>query len=249
MEWAREFYEKQNRWSGVYEEEITATNREKAALIAEFAGAGAKRVLELGAGGGQAAVATAALGHTVVAVELVPMLAEHIAQLAATHGVTELLTVHNDDFFNITLTGTFDVVCYWDGFGIGEDADQQRLLKRMASWLAPTGCVLLDIGTPWYAASVDGRGWTVGEAERQYSFDADGCRWEDTWWPQGQPEAAVKQSTRCYSPADLRLLLTGTGLQLQRVKTGGTVDWTAGKWLPEVPLGRAMIYVAELRLA
>lgn len=245
MEWVREFYEKQNAWSGVYEEEISQTNREKAALIETFAGTGPKRVLELGAGGGQGAAAAADLGHTVVAVELVPSLAQQAQRLADLRPLGQV-TVVNEDFYSVSLEGVFDAVCYWDGFGVGSDDDQRRLFQRIAGWLGPAGSALLDIGTPWYAASVDGRGWAVGEAERQYSFDADGCRWEDTWWPKGHPEEAVKQSTRCYSPADLRLLAAGTGLELRHVKLGGVMDWEQGKWLHSVPLKQSMSYVAQL---
>ncbi len=245
MEWVRDFYAKQNQWSGVYTEQINAGHREKARLIETLAGPGPKRVLELGAGGGQAAAATADQGHTVVAVELVPMLSEHAQRLAEALP-TRTMTVINADFYTVCFDEPFDVVCYWDGFGVGSDADQQRLLERIAGWLKPEGSALLEIGTPWYAASVDGRGWAVGEAERKYSFDAAGCRWEDRWWPKGRPEEAVQQSIRCYSPADLRLLLNGTGLALQRIQAGGTMDWAAGRWLPAVPLGRAMNYVAQL---
>ncbi len=120
--------------------------------------------------------------------------------------------------------------------------------QGIAGWLAPTGSALIEIGTPWYIASVDGRGWQVGQAERRYNFDADGCRWNDTWWPIGKPEEAVQQSLRCYSPADLRLLLEPTGLQLAQVKPGGTMDWALGKWLPVVPLERSMNYLATLGL-
>lgn len=245
MDWALEFYDKQNQWSGCYLDEVSDAHREKAALIAELAGPGVKRILELGAGGGQMAIAAAELGHTVVAVELVPSLAAHAQRVAAScdaHNVT----VVTGDFYTVALDGPFDVVCYWDGFGLGSDGDQRRLLRRVAEWLTPTGSALIEIATPWYAASVDGRGWAVGEAERQYSFDADGCRWQDAWWPQGQPEEAVQQSIRCYSPADLRMLLAGTGLQLQSVKPGGTMDWAEGVWLPAVPLKQAMRYVAQL---
>lgn len=34
--------------------------------------------------------------------------------------------------------------------------------QGIAGWLAPTGSALIEIGTPWYPASVDGRGWQVG---------------------------------------------------------------------------------------
>ncbi len=248
MNWVREFYEKQNAWSGVYADGIAPYHRDKAGLIASFVGGGAKRLLELGAGGGQVAAASAALGHTVTAIELVPSLAAHAQKLATTDAVLKL-TVINEDFYTVALDGLFDVVCYWDGFGVGSDDDQRRLLRRIAQWLTPTGSALLEIYTPWYAAAVDGRGWAVGDAERRYTFDADGCRWQDSWWPKDHPEQAVQQSLRCYTPADLRLLLADTGLQLVRVEPGGTMDWDEGKWLPAVPLGRAMSYVAQLCLA
>lgn len=248
MHWVRDFYEKQNEWFRFTDEEVSDSHREKALLIEELAGPGLKRILELGAGAGQVAAATADLGHRVTAVELVPALAANVQRLADSQS-SRKMTVLNEDFYTVDLADSFDVVCYWDGFGIGTDDDQRRLFQRIAEWLTPTGCALLDVGTPWYAASVNGRGWEVGDAERQYSFDADGCRWEDTWWPKGKPEASVRQSTRCYSPADLRLLLAGTGLRLSHIKPGGTMDWEEGQWLPSVSLGRAMFYTVTLTLA
>ena len=248
MDWALEFYTKQNDWSGVYEEAIHDGHRLKASWIEELTGPGKKRILELGAGGGQVAAAMAMLGHDVTAVEQAPTLCAHAQKLAA-EAMAGRLTVVQASFYTVELTGRFDVVCYYDGFGIGEDADQRRLLKRVAAWLKSSGSALFEIGTPWYAASVDGRGWKVGQAERRYNFDADGCRWLDTWWPIDHPEQQVQQSTRCYSPADLRLLVESTGLQLQQVKPGGTMDWEQRKWLPSVPLGKAMGYLAQLCLA
>lgn len=247
MDWTLEFYTKQNQWSGVYEEAIHNGHCLKASWIAELTGSGKKRILELGAGGGQVAAAMADLGHDVIAVEQAPTLAAHAQTLAGIER-TGTLTVVQANFYEVTLVGQFDVVCYYDGFGIGSDADQRRLLKRVATWLKSSGSALFEIGTPWYAASVDGRGWRVGQAERRYNFDADGCRWLDTWWPIDQPEGAVQQSLRCYSPADLRLLLEPTGLQLQHVKPGGTMDWAQRKWLPVAPLGKALGYVAQLSL-
>ncbi|MFN8443522.1 MAG: class I SAM-dependent methyltransferase [Caldilineaceae bacterium] len=246
MDWSLEFYTKQNQWSGVYEAPINEDHRRKAGWIEELTGSGHRRVLELGAGGGQVAAAMAALGHEVVAVEQVVPLVQHAQRLAA-EGINGKLSVIQGDFYTVMLEGTFDVVCYYDGFGVGSDADQRRLLNRVAGWLSLHGTALIEVTTPWYAASVDGRGWQVGGAERRYSFAADGCRWNDSWWPIDQPEQKVQQSLRCYSPADLRLLLEPTGLRLEQVKPGGTVDWEAGKWLPSVPLERAMSYLAVLR--
>lgn len=117
MEWILEFYDKQNLWSGIHKEEVSDGHREKAQLIEEFAGSGTKRILELGAGGGQNAAAMADLGHTVVAIELVPRNAEQARKLAESDAERKI-TVLNDDFYTVALNGQFDVVCYWDGFGI-----------------------------------------------------------------------------------------------------------------------------------
>ncbi len=54
---------------------------------------------------------------------------------------------------------------------------------------------------------------------------------------------------RCYSPADLRLLLEGTGLQLVKVESGGMVDYERGQFVATVPLEQAMWYVAVLQRA
>jgi len=245
MNWVYEFYDKQHQWAGVYEEAINENHQTAAGWIEAFTGPGRKRVLELGAGGGQGAAATADRGHSVVAVELRATACSHARKLAAEND--REMTVVEGDFYTIEVEGTFDVVTYWDGFGIGSDADQRRLLQRVAGWLTPSGSALFEIGTPWYAASVDGRGWEVGEAERRYSFDADGCRWNDTWWPKDQPDQAVRQTTRCYSPADLRLLLEDTDLHLHALQPAGTVDWEQRKWWPDAPLEKAMKYVAQMK--
>jgi len=80
---------------------------------------------------------------------------------------------------------------------------------------------------------------------RDYSFNADGCRMLDTYVPDDGSESFT-QSLRCYSPADLRLLLEGTGLQLADLWPGGSYDVPAGQWMPEVALGRAMSSTAIL---
>lgn len=239
MDWTREFYARQDDWSGVYRGEPQAHHGDRIALLTAHApppGA----VLELGAGGGQHAALAADAGYTVTAVEIQPRAAENARALAAGR---PSLSVVEGDFYAVDLPGGYAVVCYWDGFGIGSDADQQRLLGRIRGWLAPGGVALVDIYTPWYAARSAGVGWPVGDARRVYGFDADGCRWLDTWEKDG---VQVTQSLRCYSPADLRLLLRGTGLALAGVVAGGGLDWDARRWVARQPLGHAMSFTAIL---
>lgn len=219
------------------------------------------RVLELGAGGGQAAAAAAARGLRVTAVELVPELAAHARALAATMSAgpatggrpedgTGSLKVLEGDFYTLDPNGPFDVVCYWDGFGIGADDDQRLLLRRIHGWMAPGGCAIIEVYTPWYWAAAAGREQHFGDGSaRCYGFDADGCRMLDRWWTEGREAEAVTQSLRTYSPADLRLLLEGTGLAVDRIEEGGAWDETARVWQERAPLEAAMSYVARLQAA
>ncbi|WP_235472390.1 class I SAM-dependent methyltransferase, partial [Ardenticatena maritima] len=87
------------------------------------------------------------------------------------------------DFYQVALPEDgFNAVCYWDGFGIGTDEEQRKLLWRIWSWLRPDGVALIDVYTPWHAAKSSGHGWQVGRARREYGFDGENCRWIDRWW-------------------------------------------------------------------
>ena len=156
------------------------------------------------------------------------------------------MTALQGNFYEIALDGMFEVVCYWDGFGIGSDADQRRLLRRVRGWLSPGGHALIEVYTPWYWAQAAGRTMTIGRAVRCYGFDGCGNRMLDTWWDVEDPACAVAQSLRCYAPADLELLLEGTGLHLVAVAPGGSYDAEAGRYEADAPLERAMSYVATL---
>ena len=171
MDWVADFYERQHQWlRDYYLGDVIDQHRAQAARIERLAGTPPKRVLELGAGGGQGAAA-AALGYDVTAVELLPAAAAHARGPASQHR-PGWLTIVEGDFYTVTLGGPFDVVC---GFGIGTDADQARLLRRVAGWLAANGCALIEVFTPWYWANAAGREMRFGNLVRRYGFDADGA--------------------------------------------------------------------------
>lgn len=239
--WAQNFYERQGQLTGCYAAPLHPYHHEQAAWLRErHAG---PQLLELGAGGGQFAVAAALAGFEVTALELLPDARAATEALAGEHGVAvRALTA---DFYTFPLPERFDTVCYWDGFGIGEDGEQRALLRRVHSWLRPGGRAYLDVYTPWYWAGHAGytRHW-LQEVVQTYGFDARGCRMTDTYAP--PDEAPITQSLRCYSPADLELLLYGTGLRLLDVTPGGRYDPHAGVWHPNVPLGECMTYRAVL---
>jgi len=244
MAWSSNFYHKQVLWGGVYLGEPTAWHRRRARWVQEVLGAPPRQVLELGAGGGQDAFALAKEGFDVVAVEREPLLMAHLRQQLTTHP-TPRIHLLEGDFYHIDLPKeNFDGVCYWDGFGTGTDEDQRRLLRRVRTWLKPTGKALIDVFTPWHAWQSAGYAEQVGQARRRYAFDARACRWLDTW-KQGNEE--IVQSLRCYSPADLILLLESTGLELIGLKPGGRRDYTNGRFFSEAPLEQAMWYTAILQ--
>ncbi len=249
--WAADFYTRQYdwagwpaRWAAKDAAEIAAIARTHVEAVSRLAGREPKRILELGAGSGFTAAGLAAAGHTVVAVELVEACVESIRNLG---GQVEGGSLHvvAGDFYEIDLVGPFDVVCYFDGFGIGSDDDQRRLLHRIQTWLSPRGCALIDVFAPWYWAKNAG---TVGEFPAgsgiyyEETFDAEGCRMEERMWREGQEHDAVVQSLRCYTPADLRLLLATTDLRLASIEP--YEDQTYGNTLP---LMDAMLYLAKLQ--
>lgn len=244
MDWVREFYEKQDQWDGAYRREIGPEHHEQALRVDQALDGRKGRVLDLGCGGGQSAAALAALGHQVVGVDFNRSAIGRARELAAAS--EGRITVIQGDFYEVELEGVFDAVTYFDGFGVGEDADHRRLFERIAGWLAPEGRVLIDVYTPWYWAQTSGQEMAWEDVARRYLFDADACRVVDTWWRVDRPDDSITQSLRCYSPADLKLLLQGSGLAMLDRIPGGSLDYETGVYTNQVPLEEAMSYLAIL---
>jgi hypothetical protein len=167
------------------------------------------------------------------------------------------LTVLQADFYTVRLDGRFDVVCCWEVFGLGSDADQRRMLGRIArEWLAPDGSLLMDVYSPIRPARdadtqetlppLPGVTGSVEMIERCH-FDPVHCRWIDEWRPTAEPGKALAQTLRCYTPADLLLLLEGTGLALKRIEVdGAALDFQTDAITTSGPLMKAWSYLAQL---
>ena len=248
MDWVSRFYERQGELAGLYSGDPGDHAVAQAARISRLA-PGATRVLELGAGGDQAAAVAADGGLVVTAVELVPRAAANARRLAVDRPG---MTVVEGDMYDVDLGADhFDAVVYWDGFGLGDDGEQLLLLRRINDWLADDGRLLIDVYTPWYWAVAAGRVSSYGTARSGYDFDAYGCRMINRWWDEedGGEEAAVHQSLRCYSPPDVALLGRDAALAVTGVEAGGAVDHITGVYTPAVPLARAMSYTVTLERA
>lgn len=234
MNWARDFYSTRSEWfgpTGVFPE-----HRSRASDLVRLCGIGPKRILELGAGAGGTAAAIADLGYHVVAVELSPVRAAFARALAADGRPN--LTVLEADFYTVHLEGVFDVVCYWDGFGVGSDADQRSLLRRVRKeWLDSRGSVL-DVFSPAFWTTRAGKKERIDTVLRlvngevrtvrldvpvmaRYDFDPVASRFLSEWWPRGRKREMITENIRCYSPPDFEELLEGTGLTADRFEVDG----------------------------
>jgi SAM-dependent methyltransferase len=171
---------------------------------------------------------------------------EHIHDLA-TKITTGRLTGVCADFYDAVLPERFDVVCYFDGFGIGTDEDQRRLLASIERWMNPSGVALIDVFVPWFwaqlaMADAPARHWKSGTAVGRWDFDADQCRLVGPMWREDAPGEECVQAMRCYSPADLRLLLKGSGLHLTSVQ-----PFNNERYEQRTLLLQAMLYIARLK--
>jgi len=247
MDWTYSFYSQQEAWLGPAQ--VFPYDQARAAAVERLAGEGQKRILELGAGSGGAAVALAERGHEVVAVELVAVHVVNARRLAQAPMLGSVQIVEAD-FYTYTSPTRFDVVCYWDGFGIGADADQRRLLQRIADhWLTPQGCALIDVYHPCSQILAAGQEHVNPKTgvKRRYDYDPLHGRFIDRWQAEAEPEKVFTQALRCYTPPDLRLLLEGTGLKLERIEVNqAEVDLAAQEMTFQTPLGKAWSYLAKL---
>ncbi len=196
------------------------TDRQIAALE-RMAGTGPKRILELGEGAGYRTSPLADRGHSVIAVA--------------------------GDLSRVDLPGSFDVV-HLGGFGTGSEEDQRGMLRQVARWLDPEGCVLVEVMTPWAWSLMAGASRARPEfppGERgDWAFDADTSRIQMRLGPRWDGSVSAKDSVRCYAPADLRLLLQGTGFELSALE-----PFADDGYEPTARLEAATSYLARLTAA
>src|SRR5262245_14315079 len=102
MEWVEAFYTKQDEWSGCYTGQPGPQDYERAQAVTAALSGQMGRVLELGAGGGQSALATAQQGHEVTAIELVARTAAH-ARTLISQAAPGTLRIIEGSFYTLAL--------------------------------------------------------------------------------------------------------------------------------------------------
>lgn len=135
--WIEPFYSETGRWWGGAEAAITERDFERVDTVRRLTSCRRGRLLDLGSSYGNTA-AFALAGYDVTGIEISDRI--HFAQqhrniVASTPNAGTLSFIHAD-FTRAELEQRFDVVTYWNGFGIGTDADQRALLNQIArTWL------------------------------------------------------------------------------------------------------------------
>jgi SAM-dependent methyltransferase len=223
-EWVKAFYDSAAEWWGEswYEGENLKPRLE---MVERLIGKAPKKLLELGAGTGETSAFLAAAGYSITAVDLS---AKNFDLLAAVSKKYLNVTPVQGDFLTVPLAGHFDAVVLFETFGMGSDADQRSLLNRIAAeWLAPGGVVLMDVyhpcgpiknaGTEQLLDRLENVPGSVDMTERSF-YDAVLGRWIDEWEPVQDKQALRRQSVRCYTPADLLLLLEATPFKVAKAE-------------------------------
>jgi len=177
------------------------------------------RVLELGAGDGDVAVALAKLGHEVTAIEQSPHRIEKAKRLASREGVS--VNFLEGDLYADDAGSGYDIVTMWTGFGTRTDAIQRDLLRRVANeWLADSRSrFIVEVTNLSPQARPSGRirnKYGNCTTETRYSSVSD--RLLEKWRPGKDPALPpITRAIRSYSPTYFALLLEGTGLRVDKV--------------------------------
>ena len=228
-DWIKDFYDQTAIWWGA-DSEIPEEDQWRAQTVERLCGPGPKRVLELGCGAGHTAAATANLGHDVTGIDISTRRIQQ-AKDNFPNPLKGQLTFIEADFYTVQFEKRFDVIVYWDGFGVQTDADHRRLFQLIAGeWLALGGSFLVEVANTVWVARNAGKEMRLDPLEgvpgsvvmlRRWHFDALHSRWIDEWIPTQNPENALSQTLRCYTPADLVLLSEGTGLKVKYLEVSG----------------------------
>lgn len=223
VDWIKSFYDSAADWWG--ESWYNGENLQgRLQVVQQYGSQDDKRILELAAGTGETAAYLCDHGYSVTAVDTSK---RNIAFLCEIKKSRSLLRVVEGDFLKVRIEEKFSTICMFEAFGMGSDQDQKKLLKKIRkNWLQEGGVFILDVYHPFGPIRAAGQKRILDRLEdipgsvamTEYSYyDGIKDRWIDVWEPIHDKESARIQSIRCYSPADLILLLYGTGLVVQKI--------------------------------
>lgn len=237
---AKVFYQIQfDMMKEILQDQMTVTKNDVQQVF-EQVGKDFTSVLELGSGVGHFAHQLAEHNKSVTAIELVPELV-HFAREHTSSNIRYLC----NSFYTVDLQEKFDLVMYIDGFGLGKDADQVALLKRIAAWMTSDGTALIDIYNPYYWQKVAGQKMTPfgdDSVERIYEYDFANDRMIDRWWYSDNPNERYTQSLACYDPDKIFHLCEEAGLKIIGYFPGGAMDYEQWEYIEQTSLTDCFSY-------
>lgn len=239
--WVKPFYRKQFEWMN-NDIDMSAELEIQVTEIIEQIGIEVHTMLDIGAGMGEVARVLASKGIRMTTLELVPELVEY-AKNQSVSSVSSLC----GDFYTINLPEIFDVVSYFDGFGVGTDEEQLYLLTRISNWMKDDGCALIDIYQPSYWQKVSGQEMRIDQALRKYGYDEENQRMLDSWWNPDHPEDVVTQSLRCYTPEEISELCQQANLQIVGLFPGGAMDFDEWVYYDKALLHQCLSYRIKVK--
>ena len=229
MKWVKDFYSVSGHWWGPGGLVISDVERKRVEIVKRLGGTPGMKILELGASYGETAAAFAEAGFDITGVELSDR--ADYSEFWSKNDYKGKYKMIKDDFYQVSFDEKFDIVTYWNGFGIGIDEEQRKLLRKISDkWLKEDGFALIDIFNPITWANWDGEDYdATPKPEKGYKyhlkqhieFDPITSRFIDTWWEADKPAERHTQNIRCYSIPDFKLLLEGTGLKFVSVEAKG----------------------------
>ncbi|MCG3086434.1 class I SAM-dependent methyltransferase [Sporosarcina cyprini] len=241
--WVLPFYQKQFEWlDSSMEDRMKEDIERQVDEVQEQVGRQFDAMLEIGAGSGILARGLSRRGVKMTTLELVPELVAFAKSRSP-----ETITIHQGDFYTYDFEERFDVVGYFDGFGVGSDEEQLFLLKRMASWIKEDGCALIDIYQPTHWQKAAGQEMNLDRASRRYEYDDENGRMLDTWWSIDSPDEPVTQSLRCYTIEEISSLCREAGLHITGIFPGGKMDYDEWVYHPVAPLSDCLAYRIKVK--
>lgn len=216
MHWVKDFYGFQRN---VLRESSMEDWKPKIELIKKNGVKPLSQILELGGGAGEFAVLAANNKYTTTMIDIVAENVKKAKNLKEKHEARNL-EIFQGDFYEINDLEKFDAICYWDGFGIGEDEDQVRLLNIMYKALKPKGLAFIDFyPVGFWKQQQKKEFWFDKETGRGYDYDLENNKMIDCWWTNSKLTQYC-QYLKCYNTVEIEALIKQTPFTLKIIEPG-----------------------------
>lgn len=245
LDWVDSFYRFQNTYFEVYLGDLTDHDQRRTSLIQHYFPKGST-VLELGGGGGQTACLLSQNGFDVTMVEIQQQSVQHAEVLMQKYATSWEVVL--GDFYEVDINEQFDVICYFDSFGIGSDDDQIRLLSRIQHWLKDDGMAFVEVGNKTFWRDIAfGRSFNLGPAIRTYDYDFENDILMDTWMLNAPGRQTNIQQLRCYSTHEMDDLLMKSNLCALDYQPAGRLDFEREEFTMDATISNCMTYYSLIK--